>query len=64
MFSMLSPCVQDVYGKIILVVKNECRDVEFLLLLNLILSLLKSVSENQDKWMSEYFSGDKFSSER
>ena len=64
MIPILSPCVQDVYRKIILVVKDECRDVGFLVLLNLILSLLKSVSEKQDKWVNEDFLGGKFSSER
>lgn len=43
MIRAVSSCAQDVYGKIILIVKEEFQQVELLLSLSSILSLLKSL---------------------
>lgn len=43
MIRTVSSCAQDVYGKIILIVKEEFQQVELLLSLSSILSLLKSL---------------------
>jgi len=43
MIRTVSSCAQDVYGKIILIAKEEFQQVELLLSLSSILSLLKSL---------------------